>query len=72
MDTNLKKKIKNLSISARIILAEEIWDSIAEENQSFELSSSQKEELDRRLEALKQNPQAGRSWEEIKAEFMRR
>lgn len=72
MDSNLKKKIKNLSISARIILAEEIWDSIAEENQSFELSSSQKEELDRRLEALKQNPKAGRSWEEIKAEFIGR
>jgi len=72
MDTNLKKKIKNLSISERIILAEEIWDSIAEENQSFELSSSQKEELDRRLDALKQNPQAGRSWEEIKTEFIGR
>ena len=66
MDTNLRSQIKNLSVSERILLAEEIWDSVAEENKSFELSSSQKEELERRLELFNQNPNAGRNWEEIR------
>ncbi len=70
MDTNLRNQIKNLSVSERILLAEEIWDSIAEENKSFVLSSSQKEELERRLELFNQNPNAGRNWEEIRSEFL--
>jgi hypothetical protein len=40
MIQNLRKQIKQLSISERILLAEE--------NQTFELTISQKEELDRR------------------------
>ncbi|MFA5804890.1 MAG: addiction module protein [Melioribacteraceae bacterium] len=70
MDTNLRSQIKNLSVSERILLAEEIWDSVAEENKSFVLSSSQKEELERRLESFNQNPNAGRNWEEIRSEFL--
>lgn len=70
MDTNLRSPIKNLSVSERILLAEEIWDSVAEENKSFVLSSSQKEELERRLESFNQNPNAGRNWEEIRSEFL--
>jgi putative addiction module component (TIGR02574 family) len=70
MDTNLRNQIKNLSVSERILLAEEIWDSVAEENKSFVLSSSQKEELERRLESFNQNPNAGRNWEEIRSEFL--
>jgi len=44
------------------------WDSIAEEN-GFELTESQKQELDRRIQSSQQDPQAGRSWEDIKSEF---
>ncbi len=70
MDTNLRSQIKNLSVSERILLAEEIWDSVAEGNKSFVLSSSQKEELERRLKSFNQNPNAGRNWEEIRSEFL--
>ena len=70
MDTNLRSQIKNLSVSERILPAEEIWDSVAEENKSFVLSSSQKEELGRRLRSFNQNPNAGRNWEEIRSEFL--
>jgi putative addiction module component (TIGR02574 family) len=70
MPTELTEAAKKLSISDRILLVEEIWDTIAEENQAFELSDSQKHELDRRLESLKKTPRQGRTWEEIKAEFM--
>ena len=57
-------------ISDRILLVEEIWDTIAEENQAFELTDAQKRELDRRLELAGGNPGQGRTWDEIKAEFM--
>jgi len=54
----------------RIRLVEEIWDTIAEENEAFELTDAQKLELDRRLEAARKNPGRGRSWDEIKSKFM--
>ena len=70
METDLTEQARKLSIPERILLVEEIWDSIALENASFELSNSQKRELDRRLDSMTNNPGQGRSWEEIKAEFM--
>lgn len=70
MSMDLTKQAKNLSIPERIRLVEEICDTIAEENEAFELSDSQRLELDRRLELERENPGRGRTWDEIKAEFM--
>lgn len=70
MSSNLTEEAKKLSIAERINLVEEIWDSIAEENGCFELSESQKQELDRRLESYRRNPSRGRTWEDIKSEFL--
>ena len=71
MQLELTKQAKNLSISDRIRLVEEIWDTIAEENEAFGLTDAHKRELDRRLESATNNPGQGRTWEEIKSEFMR-
>jgi putative addiction module component (TIGR02574 family) len=71
MQSNLSSEIKKLSIPERILLVEEIWDSIAHENEAFELSQSQKDELGRRSLSFEQNPSQGRSWEEIKSEFLK-
>ena len=71
MQADLRDQIKKLSIAERIVLVEEIWDSIATENEAFELTGSQREELDRRIESFRAHPDQGRTWEEIKAEFMR-
>ena len=70
MSSNLTDEAKKLSVSERIVLVEEIWDSIAEDNGCFELTESQKEELDRRLASSPANPSLGRTWDEIKAEFL--
>jgi len=67
MQSDLTKRIKKLSIAERIVLVEEIWDSIAKENEAFKLSKAQKEELDQRSKSFTQ----GRTWEEIKAEFLK-
>lgn len=71
MVMELTRQAKNLSIPERIRLVEEIWDTIAEENEAFELTDAQKRELDRRLESSHRNPGKGRTWDEIKAEFMK-
>lgn len=70
MSSTLSEEAKKLSIPERIALVEDIWDSIAEENGCFELSETQKRELDRRLESFRANPSQGRTWEEIKSEFL--
>ena len=70
MSSNLTEEAKKLSIPERIALVEEIWDSIAEDNGCFELTQAQKQELDRRLESFRANPSQGRTWEEIKRDFL--
>ena len=75
MQSELIEQAKKLGISDRILLVEEIWDTIAEENQALELTDAQKRELDRRLESARTNAgqgrAIGRTWDEIKAEFMK-
>ena len=51
MNRIIKDNILQLSVSERIQLVEDIWDSILLVPESVELSDKQKEELDRRLEA---------------------
>lgn len=59
--------LSQLSVAERIIVVEQIWDSIAAEQEALDLTPAQKAELDRRLESYRQTPTAGASWEEVKA-----
>ena len=70
MSSNLTEQAKKLSIPERLALVQEIWDSIADDNECFELTDEQRQELDRRLESFRANPSQGRTWDEIKAEFL--
>ena len=54
MQSQLTEAARKLSIADRITLVEEIWDTIAEENQAFELTDAQKRELDSRLDRREQ------------------
>jgi putative addiction module component (TIGR02574 family) len=62
----LKVDISQLSVSERIQLAEDLWDSILTESDAVPLSDAQKQELDKRLERYQQNPNQGSSWEQVK------
>ncbi|MFA7420931.1 MAG: addiction module protein [Melioribacteraceae bacterium] len=70
MESNIREQIKKLSVSERIILVEEIWDDIAEENTPLELSDEQKQEIERRSKELKTNPDLGKSWEAVRTESL--
>ncbi len=56
-----------LSVAERIQLAEDLWDSIAPEGDDVPLTEAQTAELDRRLDDLEQNPDAGEPWEVVRA-----
>jgi putative addiction module component (TIGR02574 family) len=71
MQNQLLAEIGKLSIAERIILVEDIWDGIADSDEPLELlADDQKNELDRRIDAYRDNPKAGRSWNEIKSEIL--
>lgn len=56
LENNMKTKfadILELSIPERIDLVRDIWDSIAEIPEAVVLSEAQKNELDKRLEAVR-------------------
>jgi len=62
-------EIKMLDITERIILVEEIWDSIAKEQDSLGLSEYEKNILDDRLLSLESNAGNLMSWDEMKAKI---
>lgn len=59
--------IDRLSVAERILLVEEIWDSIAAETEQVPLTDSQRQDLERRLAAHRANPTSGSTWEEVRA-----
>ena len=62
MSTFAKADVLSLSVTERIQLVEDIWDTIAEVPEKVGLSDEQKAELDRRLDAYHQNPDEGSPW----------
>jgi putative addiction module component (TIGR02574 family) len=62
--------IDRLSMAERLLLVEEIWDSIADEVEELEIPLSHRQELDRRLASLQADPSAGASWPEVKARLL--
>lgn len=70
MNDKLRTQINNLSVSEKILLVEEIWDSIASQEISFDLTDLQKKIVKERSSSFKINPSLGRPWEEIRDEFL--
>ncbi len=63
----------NLSVSERIQLVEDIWDSIAAEaSDTVELSQAQKAELHRRVAAHRADPSTAIPWEQVRSKLFPR
>lgn len=58
--------LRDLSVEEKILLVEDLWDSIATSPESVPLTQDQRAELDRRLETQNRNPFRGASWEEVR------
>lgn len=63
------EEILKLSVSERVQLAEDIWDSIAADPESLPVTDAQKRVLDVRREAHFKGLGSTRSWEEIRADL---
>lgn len=59
-------KIFELSVTQRILIAQEIWDSVTSNPESIPLTEKQKKELDKRLATYLKNPDQGKPWSEVK------
>ena len=66
MSTFAEKDILDLSVSERIQLAQDIWDSVAKVPESLALTDEEKAEIDRRLDAYHKDPNAGSPWSVVR------
>jgi putative addiction module component (TIGR02574 family) len=69
MDVLTHDELARLTPPERLALISQLWDSL--EDDQLPLSAAQQIELDRRLETLDQDRQAGVTWEALKAELKR-
>lgn len=65
MDTHLRE----LPIAERIKLVEDLWDSIAADQNALPLTPEQRDEFDRRLDAYEADGDKGRKADEAVAEI---
>jgi len=65
MTTQLQE-LRALSISERVQLVEDLWDSIAQDASEITLAQEQIALLDKRLDALDKDPRGGTPWEVAK------
>ena len=73
MDQSLVLELLKLSPAERIQLAEDLWDSVAAQPENLPpLTDEQRVEIERRLEEHQRNPDAARSWEDVRARLWSR
>jgi putative addiction module component (TIGR02574 family) len=65
-------ELLDLSPAERILLVEEIWDSIAATPESVPLTDAQRGELDARLAAQERDPRGGADWPTVKDRITKR
>jgi len=69
MSSSLLEEIRKLSLAERIQLVEDVWDSIAAEAEEFPIPASHREELARRREAHRLEPEDVVPWEEVRRQL---
>jgi putative addiction module component (TIGR02574 family) len=70
--STVRKEALALSPKDRLHLIEELWDSLAATPELVPVTAAQRRELSRRRRAHMRNPEAGRSWEEVRRKLARR
>jgi putative addiction module component (TIGR02574 family) len=68
----MNANLRDLPISERIRLVEDLWDSIAADQSALPLTDAQKLELDRRLDAYESDGNPGRLADEAIADIRKR
>ena len=63
-------KIENLSAIEKAELAQRIWDSVAAEQDSIELSKEQTQLLNDRLKSFEADQNFGSNWSDVKSRII--
>ena len=59
-------ELHHLSVSERLQLVQDLWDSIATEPESVPVTEAQERELERRLSAYREDRNRGASWAKVR------
>ena len=65
-------EVESWSVDDRVRLVQDVWDQLADQGYEPELTEEMKAELDRRIEEMDRNPDAGVPWAEVKARVLGR
>ena len=68
----MNTKPQQLPVEERIKFVEDLWDSIAADQQALQLTAAQKAELDRRLDAYEIDKSRGRPATDAMADIRRK
>jgi putative addiction module component (TIGR02574 family) len=65
----IRQEINNLNIAEKLLLIEDVWDSIALSNAELPMPEWQKRELDRRYKEYKAGEQNLHDWQSVHDEI---
>jgi putative addiction module component (TIGR02574 family) len=65
----IKQEIGKLNLSEKLLLIEDVWDSIAQSNSELPMPEWQKRELDKRYKEYKEGKQSLHDWQSVHEEI---
>ena len=71
MATTTIQELESLSVSERVQLVEDLWDSIARSNADIPIPQWQKDELHRRKRNYLRDPASALTWDQVKRDVLR-
>ena len=63
-------KIDSLTTNEKVVLAQQLWDSVAVNEDSLDVSANQKAELDRRVTEFEIDGNTGTPWDSVKSRIL--
>ena len=66
------EELRQLSVEDRLQLLDDIWSTFDDDPHPLPIPKWQEEELERRLKAFEDNPDAGSPWPEVKKRLLER
>jgi len=65
--STVMKEVGQWTVEERLRLIEEVWETLSDHPEEIVLSEAHQRDLQRRLDAYRDNPKAGSPWEEVEA-----
>jgi len=68
--TRALREIETLPIPEKILIVEDLWDSIAKSNEELPVHDWQRKELASRKHNFRKNPDSAMTWDEVKKSIL--